>query len=134
MLKLSKKVDYGLMAISHIAHQETGTMVNAREIAELFDIPPELLAKVLQRLAKQGLIQSQNGPKGGYGLARNPAEITVREVISAIDGPVEMADCHKGYGCDQLVKCTVREPIRRIQDSISSVLENMTVSELARLH
>jgi Rrf2 family protein len=77
MLKLSKKVDYGLIAISHIAHREDDRNISAKQIAEQYDIPVELLAKILQRLAKGGLIMSQNGPKGGYILARDPAHITV---------------------------------------------------------
>ena len=72
MIKLSKKVDYGLIAIGHIAYREKARVVTAKHIASEYNIPQELLAKVLQRLAREGLITSQNGPKGGYVLAEFP--------------------------------------------------------------
>jgi Rrf2 family protein len=139
MLKISKKVDYGLMAISHIAHREDDRNISAKQIAEQYDIPVELLAKILQRLAKGGLIVSQNGPKGGYVLAKEPAQITVGQVVKAIEGPIGLVDCYKGDFCGQMMKCSVRLPIRRIQDSISDLLDSMTIEEisqppLTRLH
>ncbi|HEY5648326.1 MAG TPA: Rrf2 family transcriptional regulator [Nitrospiria bacterium] len=134
MLKLSKKIDYGLIAISHIAYQGDDKITNAKRIAEEYQIPRELLAKILQKLARQGLIDSQNGPKGGYSLTRSPDEITVGEVVKAIEGPVGLVDCHRidGMGCQQIGTCTVRLPIQRIQDSISRLLEEVTIEQINR--
>ena len=93
MLRFTKRVDYGLMAIHYIAaHEELGA-VSAKRIAEEFRIPAELLAKILQRLAKQGLIIGQNGPKGGYVLAYRPTEITVGQVVRALEGPISIVSC-----------------------------------------
>src|SRR5256885_17229581 len=87
MLRFTKRADYGLMAIHYIAiHDDLGA-VSVKRIAEEFSIPQELLAKILQKLAKQGLIVSQNGPKGGYVLSRRPGEISVGEVVRALEGP-----------------------------------------------
>src|SRR6266581_4420832 len=87
MLRFTKRADYGLMAIHYIAvHDDVGS-VNAKRIAEEFAIPSELLAKILQRLAKRRLIVSQNGPKGGYVLTRRPSDISVGEVVRALEGP-----------------------------------------------
>src|SRR5260370_24647767 len=87
------------MAIHYIAvHDGPGT-ISAKRIAEEFGIPPELLAKVLQRLAKRRLIVSQNGPKGGYALARQPNEITVGQVIRALEGPISIVSCMDHGGC-----------------------------------
>jgi Rrf2 family protein len=133
MLKLSKKVDYGLMAISHIAYCQEDKIPNSKHIAELYNIPSELLAKVLQKLAKQGLVISQNGPKGGYVLAKDPHEMTVGEVIKAIDGPIGLVDCYMGNDCRQIGKCSVRQPIRKIQDSITQLLDSITIDEITRL-
>jgi Rrf2 family protein len=132
MLKLSKKVDYGLMAMSHIAYFREEKVANSRHIAEMYNIPPELLAKILQKLAKQGLVISQNGPKGGYVLARDPHEITVGEVVKAIDGPIGLVDCYLGNDCQQIGKCSVRQPIQKIQDSITQLLDSITIDEIAR--
>jgi Rrf2 family protein len=133
MLKLSKKVDYGLMAISHIAYQQEDKIANTKHIAELYNIPPELLAKILQRLAKQGLVVSQNGPKGGYVLAKEPHEITVGEVVKAIEGPIGLVDCYMGNDCRQIGRCSVRQPIQKIQNSITQLLDSITIDEITRL-
>lgn len=136
MLRLSKKIDYGLMAIRHIAYRENDkAIVNTKRIAEEYSIPVELLAKILQKMAKGGIITSQNGPKGGYVLARAPRDITVGEVVKAIEGPVELVDCYKAdeTGCEQIGKCSVRKPIRKIQDSIARLLDSITIEEIARL-
>ena len=86
MLKISKKADYALMALQHIASVQfgdvtPGRVVNTKEIAEEYHIPLELLAKVLQALSKNGLIESHNGPKGGYLLARNAGQITIAQIL-----------------------------------------------------
>lgn len=130
MIKLSKKVDYGLMAIRHIAGEGSGRSVNARHIAEEYNIPPEMLAKILQTLSKVGLVMGHNGPKGGYVLAKEPHEMTIGEVIRAIDGPVGIVDCSNGSPCDQMDKCTVKSPIEKIQNSINQLLNSMTVDEI----
>jgi len=136
MLKLSKKVDYGLMAISHIAFcEDEKKIVNTKRIAEEYRIPVELLAKILQKMAKGGLITSLNGPKGGYVLARPPRDITVGQVVNAIEGPIELVHCYRENetDCQQLSKCSVRKPIRRIQDSIARLLDSITIEEITRL-
>ena len=98
MLRFTKRADYGLMAIHYIAAHEDGGAVSAKRIAEEFGIPPELLAKILQRLARERLIVSQNGPKGGYVLTRRPSEVTVGQV----DPSPRRADQHRelpgGFG------------------------------------
>src|ERR1700704_2801370 len=93
MLRLSKKADYALIAMKHLALRGDRGSSSAREIASLYDIPIELLAKVLQRLVRGGLLASQQGTRGGYQLARVPALISVADVIQAIDGPVAVTAC-----------------------------------------
>src|SRR4029453_16926628 len=89
MLRLSKKSDYALMAVRHLALRgDRGASASAREISEAYDIPLELLAKVLQRLVRTKLLVSVQGTRGGYKLGRPPGSITVADVIQAGDGPV----------------------------------------------
>ena len=138
MLKFSKKVDYGLMALQYMASLQFGDVVRARivntkEIAEEYTIPVELLAKVLQALAKSGIIESQNGPKGGYVLARAPRKITIAQVLSAIEGPLGIADCYHdtdASACVQREHCNIRTPLLKIQDSIYQLLNNMTIEDM----
>src|SRR6266699_4101813 len=93
MLRLSKKADYALMAMKHLALREERGSSSAREIAEQYDIPIELLAKVLQRLVRRGLLASHQGTRGGYQLMRAPTDISVADVIQAIEGPVTVTAC-----------------------------------------
>jgi Rrf2 family protein len=132
MLKLSKKSDYGLIAVRHLATHADGGACSAGDIAEVYCISATLLAKVLQKLAKGGLVVATHGSAGGYKLARDPGAISALEVISAIDGPLSITSCNTVHGeCDQTSTCTVREPLRRVNDSIMQVLRTVTISHLS---
>ena len=138
MLKISKKADYALMALQHIALVQfgditPGRVVNTKEIAEEYNIPVELLAKVLQTLAKYGLIESHNGPKGGYLLARKAHEITIAQILESIEGPLGITDCsHEKEGdlCLQREHCNIRTPLLKVQSSIYQLLNNMTLQDM----
>lgn len=132
MLRLSKKADYALLAMRHLAaHSDRGAM-SARELAETYDIPPELLAKVLQRLVRSRLLESHQGIRGGYGLSRPALSISVVEVIQAIDGPLTVTACSEvDHSCDQYAKCNIRDPLWRIKDRIVSALAATSVADLA---
>jgi Rrf2 family protein len=132
MLRLSKKADYALMAMKHLALRSDRGSSSAREIAEQYDIPIELMAKVLQRLVRRGLLSSHQGTHGGYQLARVPAQISVADVIQAIDGPVTVTACTTDDGrCDQYAKCNVRDPLWRVRERILTALGECTIAELA---
>ena len=132
MLRLSKKADYALMAMKHLALRGDRGSSSAREIAEQYDIPIELLAKVLQRLVRKGLLASHQGTRGGYQLVRAPAHVSVADVIEAIDGPVAITACSTDDGaCEQFAKCNVRDPLWRVRERILSALGECTIAELA---
>jgi Rrf2 family protein len=119
------------MAIHYIAIHEDFGAVSAKRIAEEFAIPPELLAKILQRLARERLIVSQNGPRGGYVLARRPIEITVGQVVTALEGPINIVEClDEDSDCPQMARCNLRRPVQKIQVAISQLLDSMTLAEL----
>jgi Rrf2 family protein len=131
MLKLTKKADYGLMAMKHLAEHAHQGALSAKDLAESYGIPQELLAKILQRLAKAGLLHSQHGMNGGYTLARDPQSITAFEVIRAIDGPLFITSCVTVRGeCDQTDRCNIREPLRKVNHSIEAVLRSITISAM----
>jgi len=133
MLRLSKKADYALIAMKHLALRGDRGSSSAREIAEGFDIPIELMAKILQRLVRGGLLASHQGTRGGYQLARAPALISVADVIQAIDGPVTVTACtgDEGQQCEQFSKCNVRDPLWRVRERILAALGECTIAELA---
>jgi FeS assembly SUF system regulator len=132
MLKLSKKADYGLIAVRHLAKNGAASACSASDISEACGIAGPLMAKVLQKLAKAGLVVSRHGSGGGYQLARNATAISAFEVIDAIDGPLTITSCVTNRGeCDQALTCTVREPLRLVNDSILQILKTVTISQMS---
>jgi Rrf2 family protein len=132
MLRLSKKADYALIAMKHLALRPDSGSASAREIAEAYAIPLELLAKVLQRLVRARLLASVQGTRGGYRLARPGSAITVADVIQAVVGPVTVTACSPDdHQCDQFVRCSIRDPLWKIKTRILDALTTVTVAELA---
>jgi Rrf2 family protein len=142
MLRLSKKADYALIAMKHLAQKaraeapmREGGSTSAREIAEQYDIPIELLAKVLQRLVRTGLLASTQGTRGGYTLSRPSKSISLADVIQAMDGPFTVTACStEKNDCEQYSKCSVRDPLWQIRERIVSALGTVTLSEMAADH
>ncbi len=133
MLRLSKKADYALMAMKHLARKtDASASTSAREIAEQYDIPIELMAKVLQRLARSGLLTSHQGTRGGYTLAKTAPAISVADIIQAIDGPLTVTACSTDdEQCEQFDKCNVRDPLWRIKDRILTALSTCSLAEIS---
>jgi Rrf2 family protein len=131
MLKLTKKADYGLIAMRHLAEHADLGACSAKDLAEMYMMPQEALAKILQKLTKAGLLVSQHGTNGGYTLARDSRRISAFEVIRAIDGPLFITSCSAATeDCEQSDRCTVREPLRRVSRSIEEVLNRLTIWEM----
>src|SRR4051812_32677231 len=132
MLRLSKKADYALIAMKHLARNQGVASVSAREIAEQYDIPIELMAKVLQRLVRTGLLVSTQGTRGGYTLSRPSIAISVANVIEAIDGPFTVTACStEKNDCEQYSKCSIRDPLWQIKERIVEALGTVTLAEMA---
>ena len=132
MLRLSKKAEYALMALKDLALRPEAEAASAREIAERYGIPVEVLAKVLQRLARQHLLASQHGTHGGYFLARPASRISVADAIEAIDGPVTITVCAgPDDDCAQYATCNIRDPLWRIKDQIVQALTSYSLQAFA---
>jgi Rrf2 family protein len=131
MLKLTKKADYALMAMKDLAEHAHDGSRSANDVAGSYGIPPQVLAKILQRLAKAGLLHSQHGINGGYTLARAAHTISAFEVIQAIDGPLFITSCVTVRGeCGQTDRCTIREPLRKVNQSIEDVLKRIKIAHM----
>ena len=136
MLRLTKKADYGLMALKYLAEQAAcegarSSAASAKAISEAYHIPPQLLAKILQTLTRAGITFSTAGTNGGYALARPASEITAFEVIRAIDGPLFITSCITIHGtCDLHGHCTIKEPLRKVNDSIKDLLSGIRIADL----
>lgn len=140
MLKLTRKADYGLIALKHLAvrsHSGAGSWgdsASAKEIADTYGVPLPLLSKILQKLARAGFLRSEHGTNGGYRLARDPRLITALEVIRAIDGPIILTACfteHSGRECHHTEKCIVREPLRKVHEGILRLLSDISIADMS---
>jgi Rrf2 family protein len=135
VLRLSKKADYALIALSYMAVPGQRSIVTAREVAERHSIPVELLAKVLQRLVHTGVLTSIQGINGGYRLARVAGAISVAQVVEAIDGPLMLTACDDlSDSCEQFGKCNIRDPLHRIRERIVAELGACSIEELSAAH
>jgi Rrf2 family protein len=131
MLKLTKKADYSLISLRHMALAGPRP-ASAKEIGDTHHIPLPILSKVLQKLCKTGFVQSVQGTNGGYRLSRDPNTISVLEVIRAVDGPVILTACFTHARCDQEGSCTVKEPLRKVHEGIQRLLDSITIAALAK--
>ena len=132
MFKLSKKADYGLIAVKHLALHRRDHACSASEIAEEYGISATLMAKVLQKLAHKYIVAEKHGSSGGYQLSKDPSQITALDVIAAIDGPVLITSCVTNHGnCDATQRCSVKEPLRRVNESILNVLSTVTIAQMS---
>lgn len=135
MLSMTKRADYALLALSYLASasvDDPKRLVNTKEIADQFEIPQELLAKLLQTLAKHGLVASHPGPTGGYRLLLDPKQISVAQVMTIVDGPVSMLHCSNGRdaSCKQFSRCTIRDPLAEIESRVKALLEDISIAEV----
>jgi Rrf2 family protein len=133
MVRLSKKVEYGLIALRHMAARPFQEIVTTKEVADRYGIPYDLLAKVLQRLGKAGLVSSHQGVRGGYTLAKEPSAMPVSEIIQAIEGSVPMITQCLSQGptsCDVFDVCTIKSPLTKVQANIDRAFHSMTLSEI----
>jgi Rrf2 family protein len=141
MLRLTKKADYSLIALKHFAarrrayeegHVSTGSSaLSAKEVSDTCGIPLPLLSKLLQKLGKTGFLIAEYGTNGGYRLARDPRQISALEVIRAIDGPVVLANCFTSEAfCGHSGRCTVKRPLRRIQEGILRLLDSVSIEDM----
>lgn len=134
MFQLSKKVEYGLIAIRHMATGSPGQIHTAKEIADRYHIPYELLAKVLPKLVRKGYVSSHQGVHGGYVLSRNPSDLKVSAIINAIEerAGVTIIQCEAQNPEDCIIHdtCTIKDPLVKLQNSINRMFENLTIMEM----
>lgn len=136
MLKLTKRTEYGLIALLHLADRE-GRVVPVREIGERYPLPRRLLAEVLKDLSRAGLVDSQRGATGGYRLARPAESVTLGEVVATLEGAPALTSCQDlgaalaNGECEVQPVCPIRSPLTRLRQGIWALLEGTTLRSLA---
>ena len=135
MILLSKRAEYGLMALLHLAGAAVhGKPVSSASIAARHRIPAALLGKVMQELTRGGLIESAAGVAGGYRLRQAPARVTLGAVVAAVDGPIRLTGCAAGCACEQRKGCSVRTPLARVSGAMVAPFEQITLADLGAGH
>ncbi len=135
MFQVTRKVEYSLIALVYM-HGKTGTPVSAREIAEHNAIPLSLTANILKSLARNGLIATRRGATGGYTLEQAVGKIRLGEVVSAVEGPMNLTPCCEARetGCCGLIgHCSIRSSMRMLNQQLVDFVRNMTLDEFIRL-
>lgn len=135
MIKFSRKTEYALIAIRHIANKGIVDYSTAKEISEMNNIPYEILAKILQMLSKNGIIKSTQGVKGGYKFLKSPDDVSLSEIILSLNEGYNLTRClektkDKLRCCEISECCTIKSPIHRVQNRLNSLFEEITVREL----
>ena len=130
MLKITKKTEYALIALSHIASNDA--LVRSIDISKKYSIPKELMAKTLQLMAKVGYIKAIKGPNGGYQSNINLDDISLKKFIESIEGPLGLIDCQISEECTQIDFCNIKKPIKRINDNLLNFLDNISLVEITR--
>lgn len=130
MLRLSKRVEYGLIALRHLALLREGESATAREIAEEYALPAELCAKTLSQLSRAGLASATEGLRGGYALGRTPGAISIHAVIQAIEGDQALTECMEKGTCTLHDVCTIKDPLKRLQENLTRTFTEMTLAEM----
>ena len=132
VLRISRKIDYGLRAMIYLASVAQGSVVPFREIAHQMDVPEDFLAKILKTLVDAGLVRSTRGPHGGYALARASSEVSFLDVIEAVEGPVALNVCLDGDdACGHSTCCTMTSVWKLGQERMLEVYRQARLSELA---
>jgi Rrf2 family protein len=134
MLKIPKKVEYALLALSFISDDKNSDYVSTSEIASELGIPYNLLAKILQKLAKQKLIESRQGTAGGYYLSTEPENINIKMVIEALDERIQLTNCMVENptldDCNRINDCCIKGPVGKLQDKIEILFVQTNLREI----
>ncbi|MBC8311518.1 MAG: Rrf2 family transcriptional regulator [Candidatus Marinimicrobia bacterium] len=132
MLKLTRKLEYSLIALSHMQHKDENELSSTKEIAEKFAIPQEVLAKTLQQLAKLEIIQAVQGPYGGYKVEKSLDDLSFLEFIEVMEGPQGLVECTTDSDCSLMDVCNIRQPIKIINNNLKTMFSKISLSEITQ--
>jgi FeS assembly SUF system regulator len=134
MLRITKITDYGVVIMTHLAQHREEPTLTAKDLAQATEIPAPMVSKILKTLCRRELLHSHRGVKGGYSLARDPAELNLADIIFALEGPIAMTECSDhGHAGDCRIEssCRVRVNWQRINNVVRTALARITLAEMA---
>ena len=134
MLKISKSVEYSILALKQIYNNSGSSLLTAKDISARENIPTEMVAKLLQKLKKNGILESVQGKFGGYRYATSPTQITLYSIVEAIDLEIQITDClcenATKKDCERIDDCSLRNPLSKLQDEIITLMKNLKLTYL----
>jgi len=131
-MKLTRAAEYGIRALMHLAHQPVGKVCLLSDISKAAEVPEKFLAKIMQELSHDGLVKSHRGIKGGFSLALAPGEITLKDVVECLEGPIALNICLTGDSeCERTGGCSVHRVWQRAQDELISILAGADLKTLS---
>lgn len=134
MIKISKSVEYSIFALKQIYHNSGSSLLTAKDIAERENIPNEMVAKLLQKLKRSGILESVQGKFGGYRYAISPNQITLYTIVKAIDLDIQITNClcdnATKNDCERIEDCDLRNPFIKLQDEIITLMKNLKLTYL----
>ena len=128
MLKITKKVEYALIAMRHINNSDK--LCSSREISTFYNIPHEIMAKTLQKLSKMKYVKAIKGSQGGYYLNNSIHKINLVDFIETIEGPIGIVKCSTDDTCDLIEYCNIKSPINKINTNIRNLLKKVNLQEI----
>jgi FeS assembly SUF system regulator len=132
MIRITKQTDYGIVLLTHLA-AHPDRPYNAPELSAEARLPLPMVSKILKLLARDGLLTSHRGVKGGYSLSRPPAEISMAEIIASLEGPIAITECISvDSDCTHEALCPTRGNWQRINQAVRTALEGITLAEMAQ--
>jgi len=132
VLKLTRKLEYSLIALSHMQNKGKDELSSSKEISKKFSIPQELLAKTLQQLAKSEIIHAVQGPYGGYKIKKSLNDFSFMEFIEVMEGPQGLVDCATDSNCLLVDACNIKKPLKIIDNNLKTMFSNIKLSEITQ--
>ena len=130
MFKLSKTVEYALISLNHINQCDNKKPISVRQISDKYNIPYELLAKILQKLSKESILDPVYGPKGGYKLNNKYKSLSLIEFIEILEGPFGITGCLQDIDCEQILNCNIITPLEKINSKIYNVFNKIKLNQI----
>ena len=132
-MKINKLTDYSIVILANLVAKDENAMYTAKELSEFSGIPLPTVTRILKMLSNKGILESQRGAQGGYELTKNSSEISVAEVIEAMEGPIALTECASDdCGCAFEPSCVVGKPWQKINKAVNDVLRNISLSDMSR--
>jgi len=129
----SRQCEYALQAVMYLALKPDGEKTSIRELTKKLEIPYHFLAKILQNLTYKGLLVSQKGPTGGFALAKSPREISLFDIVEAVDGTGFTTGCVMGFPeCSGKNPCAIHDMWREMRERLQATLADKNIAQMAR--